>query len=387
MKPARLFREDASHLRALTGLRGWAALWVFMYHAWAYAKHPSLVIDLAGLSIDLTPLFSIGFAGVTIFFVLSGFLLSLPFAQWQAGQRERPRLGRYFFRRVMRVFPAYYAQLAILIAVGFVVPGEPRIEDGGALARHLAMLFVTPPVGTTPLNGVWWTLPIEFSFYLVLPVLALLLRPRCWILLLAGSLLSMYLWRYGVVLRMMDASLTQRVIAAYQLPGSMDAFGIGMLAAYLYVNRGRVPRWLMPGHRLERLGGPALLLVFAAVYLMPHYRHQYWADHPIFYLWTPALVLGVAGIILAGVAGGRLIAFLFSNRAMVFAGIVSYSFYLWHLPILRWLADSEWLPGSSAMRFAVLLGAGGSIVTVVAALSYLLIERPGMRFGRESDRG
>jgi peptidoglycan/LPS O-acetylase OafA/YrhL len=39
------------------------------------------------------------------------------------------------------------------------------------------------------------------------------------------------------------------------------------------------------------------------------------------------------------------------------------------------------------MRFAVLLGAGGSIVTVVAALSYLLIERPGMRFGRESDRG
>ena len=181
------FQEDANHLRVLTGVRGWAALWVFMYHAWVYAKYPPLVVELFGLPVDLTPLFSMGGVGVTIFFVLSGFLLATPFAQWQAGQRERPRLGRYLFRRVMRVFPAYYVQLAILLLIAVWVPGQPGIDDWGALFRHLLMLFTPPPLGTLPINNVWWTLPIEFSFYLVLPLLALLLRPGRWWLLLAGS--------------------------------------------------------------------------------------------------------------------------------------------------------------------------------------------------------
>ena len=55
-----------------------------------------------------------GFAGVDVFFVLSGFLLALPFARHALGAGPRPRLGRYFRRRLLRVFPAYYAQLAIL---------------------------------------------------------------------------------------------------------------------------------------------------------------------------------------------------------------------------------------------------------------------------------
>lgn len=105
----RPFRSDKRHLDVLTGIRGWAALWVFLYHAWSLSGHPDLIVDLAGLPLDFTPLASVGGAGVTIFFVLSGFLLAIPFAEWQAGMRERPALGKYFLRRVARVFPAYYA--------------------------------------------------------------------------------------------------------------------------------------------------------------------------------------------------------------------------------------------------------------------------------------
>ena len=378
------FLPDSSHLDVLTGIRGWAALWVFLYHVWSLSGHPDFTIVLAGLPLDFTPLVSMGLAGVTIFFVLSGFLLAIPFAEWQAGRRQRPALDRYFLRRVMRVFPAYYVQLAILLLIAAWVPGQSGIDDWGSLFRHLFMLFTPPPLGTLPINGVWWTLPIEFSFYLVLPLLALLLRPGWWWLLLVGSLLSMYLWRHGVALRMTDASIPQRVVAAYQLPGSMDAFGFGMLAAYFYVNRSRLPEWAMPRLNLGRLGLPGLALVLLAVYWLPGKRHEYWADNPIFYLWTPSLVLGFAAIILAGVGGGRMINRLFANRFMIYAGLVSYSYYIWHFPVLRWIVATEGFQDLGSMRFPALLMVSAPLIFVISTLSYVLVEVPGMRFHRRS---
>lgn len=287
----------------------------------------------------------------------------------------------------MRVFPAYYAQLAILLVIAAWVPGQPGIDDWGGLIRHFLMLFMSPPLGTLPINGVWWILPIEFSFYLVLPLLALLLRPGRWWLLVVGSLVSMYLWRYGVVLSMMDASIAQRVVAAYQLPGSMDAFGFGMLAAYLYVNRLHLPSWLLPRFKLWRLGLPGMVLVLAAIYWLPGKRHEYWTDNPIFYLWTPALVLGIAAIILSGVGGGRLVNRLFSNRFMIYAGLVSYSYYLWHLPVLRWVVVTEWFQTLESMRFLALLLVSAPLIFMIATLSYVLFEVPGMRFRRKAGHG
>jgi len=383
----RPFQSDRHHLDVLTGIRGWAALWVFLYHAWSLSGHPDLMVELAGLSLDFTPLASVGGAGVTIFFVLSGFLLAIPFAEWQAGMRERPALGKYFLRRVARVFPAYYAQLAILLMIAAWVPGQPGIDDWGTFIRHVLMLFVSPPIGALPVNGVWWTLPIEFSFYLVLPLLAFLLRPHRWWLLLAGSLASMYLWRYGVTVRMMDASVSQRVIAAYQLPGSMDAFGFGMLASLLYVNRSHLPHWLITRKEWGRLGIAGIVLVGVAIYWLAGKRNEYWADNPIFYLWTPALVLGIAAIILAGVGGSRLVNRLFSNRFMTYAGLVSYSYYLWHLPVLRWIVETEWFRSLESMRFLSLLLVSTPLIFVISTLSYVLVEAPGMRFRRRAARG
>ncbi len=219
-------------------------------------------------------------------------------------------------------------------------------------------------------------------FTSLLPLLALLLRPGRWWLLLAGSLVAMYLWRHGVALRMPDAPIPQRVVAAYQLPGSMDAFGFGMLSAYLYVNRLRLPGWVLPGMKLGRLGLPGLALVLAATWWLPGKRHEYWADNPIFYLWTPALVLGVAAIILAGVGGGRIINRLFTNRFMIYAGLVSYSYYMWHFPVLGWIVATEWFQGLGSMRFLALLLASAPLIFMISTLSYVLIEVPGMRFRR-----
>jgi peptidoglycan/LPS O-acetylase OafA/YrhL len=378
-------KEDARQLSVLTGIRGWAALWVFLYHVWSLSGHPVWVFDLAGLSLDFTPLASIGGAGVTIFFVLSGFLLAIPFSEWQSGQRGRPVLGSYLLRRVLRVFPAYYAQLAILLVIAAWVPGQPGIDDWGAFVRHLLMLFMPPPLGVEPImNLVWWTLPIEFAFYLVLPFLAFTLRPQRVVVLLLCCLAAMYLWRYGVVMRLADAPLQMRVHAAYQLPGSMDAFGFGMLTAVLYVNRYRLPRWVISQEKWGRLGIAGMVLVGAAIYWLPGKRSEYWADNPIFYLWTPALALGIAAIILAGVVGSQLVNRLFANRFMTYAGLVSYSFYLWHFPVLRWIAETAWFQSLESMRFLTLLLVSTPLVFMVSTLSYVLIEWPGMHFRRKA---
>lgn len=375
-------REDASHLRILTGVRGWAALWVFMYHAWTYAKHPSLTVGLLGWTLDLTPIFSMGIAGVTIFFVLSGFLLATPFAQWRVGLRQRPALGRYYLRRVLRVFPAYYAQLAILLVIAALLPGQPGIGEAGSLVRHLLMLFTPPPLGTQPINGVWWTLPIEFGFYLVLPFLAVLLVPQRVLWLLLGCLATMYLWRRGVVVAMADAPLPLRVSAAYQLPGSMDAFGLGMLAAVLHANRARLPAWLLPSGGRSRLGLLGIALVLVAIYWLPGRRAEYWSDHLIFYAWTPALSLGIAAVLLAGAGGSAALHRIFGNRIMVFLGLVSYSLYLWHLPVLNWLAAASWYPGPTGGRLAWILALALPIALVISTVSYLGVERPFMRLRR-----
>jgi peptidoglycan/LPS O-acetylase OafA/YrhL len=372
-------REDATHLSVLTGIRGWAALWVLLYHTWVYAGAAPLLFEIGGIDLNLTPLLSMGGAGVSIFFVLSGFLLSLPFAAWQAGLRQRPATGAYFLRRVLRVFPAYYAQLAVLLVIAHYVPGGAQQLDAAGIVRHLLMLFTPPPLGMQPLNGVWWTLPIEFSFYLILPFVAFLLRPKRGVWLLAASLATMGVWRHYAVVWLADASIPERVVASYQLPGSMDMFGAGMLAALLHVNREKMPASLRPPEGSGSAAALGLALVVAAIYWLYAGRGSYWADNPIFYLWTPALSLGIVAIVLAGTGGSPLVRTLFGNRFMVFAGIVSYSIYLWHLPILSWVSASEFFQAIKDARLPALLAIGLPATFLVATVSYLLVERPFMQ--------
>lgn len=344
---------------------------------------PRLIkVPLGLFEIDVTPFFSIGWAGVPIFFVLSGFLLGLPFAEWQAGMRARPDFGKYMLRRVLRVFPAYYAQLLVLVGLALFLQDRILIQGGLDLFRHALMLFVPPPVGVTPINPVWWTLPIELSFYMLLPFLAYWLRPHHWWRVLVLCMVSMWIWRYGVVLLMSDSPVPARLVTSYQLPGSLDMFGLGMLGALLHVNRARVPAWLVPREGRTRLAVLGLALMVSALYWMHAGYRNYWTNSPIFYVWTPLFCLGVMAIILAAVSRCRLTQTLFANRYLVFAGVISYSIYLWHAMLLAWVEQAGMCRGESAYCLPSLVAVAVPAVFVVASISYALVERPAMRWRR-----
>lgn len=376
------FREEAGHLPALTGIRAWAALWVFLFHAWLISGPRRLEVSLAGVGLDFTPFVSIGWAGVPIFFVLSGFLLGLPFAEWQAGLRTRPDFKRYVLRRIARVFPAYYVQLLLLLLLAAWLPYPAVNLDGVGLFKHLLMLFMPSPVGVEPMVKTWWTLTVEFSFYLVLPWLAVMLAPGRWVWLLISCIAAMWAWRHGMAVWLADAPIDHRVIATSQLPGSLDTFGLGLLAAYAHTHRQR-----LPGALRSALGSGlatvfALLIVVAAIYVMHMAYRQYWSDHLIFYVWTPLFGLAVATLILAAAGGCRLATWLFANRMMVFVGVISYSLYLWHIPILTWFSLSGLFAAIPGYRFPWVLLMSLPLVLLTASLSYILVERPFLRLRR-----
>lgn len=376
------FRDEAGHLPALTGIRAWAALWVFLFHAWLISGPRRLEMSLAGIELDFTPFVSIGWAGVLIFFVLSGFLLGLPFAQWQAGLRTRPDFKRYVLRRIARVFPAYYAQLFLLLALAAWLSYPVVDLDGVGLFKHLFMLFMPPPVGAEPMVKVWWTLTVELSFYLVLPLLAVMLAPGRWVWLLISCLAAMWAWRHGMAIWLADAPIDRRVIATSQLPGSLDSFGLGLLAAYAHTHRQRLPRALRLALGSGMATVLALLIVVVAIYAMHMAYRQYWSDHLIFYVWSPVFALAVATLILAAAGGCRLATWLFANRMMAFVGVISYSLYLWHIPILTWFSLSGLFAAIPGYRFPWVLLLSLPLALLTAALSYMLVERPFLRLRR-----
>lgn len=366
--------ERCGEIAALTGLRGFAALWVLAYHTWGAAGPRRLEVPIGGWVLDFTPFFSIGWAGVQVFFVLSGFLLAQPYVRWANGGGARPGVGPYLARRCARVLPGYYLQLLVLIALAWGRDGARVIAGIGDLLGYAGMVFVPEPLGVRPLNDVWWTLPIEFSFYLVLPLLAGLLRGRWVIVLLTLALGAMVAWRALAIMLLAGDPPGTRFLLGYQLPGSLDSFAIGMAAAVLYQAPGCL-RWLGAGRwRRELLALAGIALGIVLLYWIHHGYRAYWTRAPITFLWTPLFCLATAAVILGATAGSRPLGWLFANPLALYLGTVSYGIYLWHNPLLRWLVGV--LPPAGGYALPWLLPACVGLTVAVAALSWRWVEQP-----------
>jgi peptidoglycan/LPS O-acetylase OafA/YrhL len=353
----------------LTGLRGIAACWVMLFHLWALAAGPRVIL----LGLDLTPIFSCGFLGVDLFFVLSGFLLGLPFLAWANRTRPFPNLVQFWKRRCLRVLPAYYIQLGLLIVAGFVVSGAWPVDLHQLLA-YLSMEFVFVDGIGPMLNGVWWTLPIEWNYYLVLPLLGLAFARARWWLVALGVFVAVLGFRV-LCYQLLLANRTIGPVAypmIIQLPGRLDEFVFGMLAAWFHLRRrAPAPR---RDHALLALGIACVI----ALLLGLDGRGDIFATADTRWIFTYATCAGasLALIVYAAAARAWLADRLFAGRALAFLGTISYSLYLWHAIVFEVAARSgfaQWAPAASLGRLAVALV---PIVLVVSWISFRLTEHP-----------
>jgi len=374
-------RRHDFYQEGLTGFRALAAAWVMLFHVNAFAGPRVIELRLGSFAVEVHPLITCGWVGVDLFFVLSGFLLATHLLQ----SLSHPAPGifrRYFVARARRVFPAYWAQLAILLAVAVVAAGTlPAWLK--YLPLHIPMLHFVSAEASFAINNVYWTLPIELAFYLCLPFVARVLaraerrEHSKWLtlaFLYAGSLVLVWAYRYAVWRLFAESPVNTIVWATAQLPGSFDQFMAGVAAA------AALRWWRREGHLQARTGGLSTGLaivglggVVGMIYFIDAIYLEYWHGHPALFFWHSATSAFVALAVLGIALGGPLTRALFENRAAVWLGTISYSIYLWHYPIAQWVKPP--LDAMQAGRAGYMLAAV-TLTIAAAAVSYYLVERP-----------
>ena len=385
--PRRFFSPEVRLQRpGLTGVRALAAFWVLAFHINGYMAPERLGIGFAALSIDLTPLVTIGWVGVDVFFVLSGFLLTVHVIERLGRESFAHVYPSYLRDRILRVVPAYWAQIAILFALALAATGSAPTW-ASTVPMHLFLLqnFWMGP--HSAINGVYWTLPVEFGFYLVLPFVA------AWAV-RAGAQMSVaarvtglavaiaIAWRAFAVESYGPAGIpTVFWASAMHLPGAADQFGIGVAAALLFLSRGAPdatvdPKWSRPSNGLVLAGIGGLI---AAVYVLDAHVARFWTHSFLFYTWHSFVALAVAALVMGVAARGALARAMFENRLVVWLGTISYSVYLWHPIVAEKLAGAVNTASQGRWGFALVVVPA---VVAVSAASYYLVERPFLRRSR-----
>lgn len=389
MAGKRAAARSAERFPAFNGLRAIAAGLVVAYHL-SQATDAARIHLLAPFTGELK-------AGVTVFFVISGFLLYLPYARAIGVRGPLPNWRRFAGRRATRILPAYWVALTLVALAPFA---NDVLGSGWWRFYSLTQIYDRGTVFGG--LGVAWTLCVEVSFYAFLPVFAwgaaklarrAPARHAVGIQLgLAGALAL-----GSLVLRAVEAhSLTAPIVAhgfllATSLPGLFDWFAIGMALAVI------TAEWETGSHRfallramVRRPGGCWLLagcfFIFAAVSwpleaFLPDYGTL---THVLIGIAAGCLVL--PAIDPAPMARRAAPVRLLTHPWMAWLGTISYGIYLWHLQLLQAIGGpiagvAAHPPGLAASLGLVAVTVTGAIA--LGAASWYLVELPaGRRFGR-----
>lgn len=386
-----------SRLSGIEGMRALAAGSIVVYHTWLYAP-PGSGSTVLGRRVDMV-MPNLAF-GVALFFTLSGFLLYRPFAASIIREERLPDVRRYLRNRALRILPAYWVILALCaVVLGSMLYRDPTggLANGSVLDPWLlstTALFVQNFDAGTVGSGIGpaWSLAVEVVFYLALPFIALLgvalarrrstRRGRCWAALAPAALVLL-------------VGLTGKATAAYLVPppapydgwganlhsvversfwGHADLFTFGMALAVARVNSEdgllRLPRWWRRAAAAGFLG----VCVFIALY--GEGQLSYSLHNTVV---AAACALLLALVVLPPAAGRRSpLVRVLEWRPLVAAGVVSYSIFLWHEPLIRSL-DDRGLTLAGRSGFVFNLALVGAVTGVAAALTYRFVEAPALR--------
>lgn len=371
------------------GARAAAAFAVLVVHVWLFSGGfgghfgdnvgNRMVVRLDGM--------------VSVFFVLSAFLLYRPMIAHRNGGAKGPRIGTYARGRFLRIYPAYWVAITVLA----VVPGLFGVFSSHwpafySLAVNLDPLYNSSvcPAGDSFACGLpqSWTLTTEVTFYLALPLYALLAaflarRGRGWVgreLVLLAALAGL-----SVFLNMSPFSLREQPWFRFTLLGHFLWLALGLAFAVVsvgYRERSALPRPLRFLTERPAVCWLAALAIYgitvATLKPVPFIvaedtSGQFLATH----LAHAALATLILIPVLLGDPNRGLPRRALANPVIAWVGLVSYGLYLWHVTIAYYLGF-----GGADLSFPGLLLLTLVIALPLAALSYYLLERPLMKLKR-----
>jgi peptidoglycan/LPS O-acetylase OafA/YrhL len=357
------------------GLRGFAILLVVGFHTWLFSwLIPALTIGGVAHRFDFFA--RIGYLGVDLFFLISGFCLFYPYAREAIEGSAPMSIVQFARRRALKILPSY--ALALLATAALAAPAFTSIGDAAnAFIAHALFVQNAFNEAYRANNTVLWSLAIEVQFYLIFPFLARAFLANA-PLTFSGLVGAALVYRLGTAQCCFDVETIRR-----QLPAWLDVFACGMLAAYAYVWVRRHLPELAHARRtwtLCALGATALgllLLVQADAAQDLHNGREGWQ------VLNRSLLAGVGAVlIVSSCFAASWWRALLANRILVFLSVVSYNLYLWHTIIELWLVQHR-LPHPATLnphddprwKFAYVALSLISSLAVATALTYVL-ERP-----------
>ncbi len=380
---------DGGRLTSLDGLRGVAAVVVVMCHALLVVPAMSASVvsgaePAAGSPewfLLRTPLrvLTLGSEAVMIFFVLSGFVLTLGFM----GRRMTPRFVlAYWGRRTLRLYVPVWAAIALALALAIAVPRDPsaastwlashRDPTAASVAKDAVLLL-----GTSNLNSPLWSLTWEVWFSLLLPGL-------WW---LFGVVAVRRWWPGAVVVCLAVSGLSDLPVVHEILPlpfvttgllQYLPVFAIGMIFAMIFTEARNLYARLSTGARsaawtvvLGLLVGPSMFAPFTDS--PPLIRGLFWE----------LSLLGAAGLVVLAAVSPRAQRGL-SSRPVMFFGTRSFSLYLVHEPIIIAAAllvgAAGWWPWLGTLPLVL------AVIVVVTMAFYAWVEKPSIVISRSVGR-
>ncbi|MBC9252895.1 hypothetical protein A9179_21735 [Pseudomonas alcaligenes] len=299
------------------------------------------------------PLLS-GATGVTLFFILSGFLVTRPFIEAEL-RGETVSLKGYALQRALRILPLYY--LAVLIA---------SLATGNTSKIIPALLFNAKGYDFAQYSTVWWSLIVEVHFYLLVPLLYLACKQTNRNLLLSVLMLGWGTFYGAYALNLLPFSLQTRMQLGISLLCQLHAFLVGFLLSILYSKK------VFFEKRTLALASTLVSSTVLVVVLMPRMGNAigFHAKFPLHAL-AESILWGVT--LYSCIVLGRSLL----GAAGRFLARVSYSLYLVHMPVFYafFIWHKAQPPETTiAPALALLLATAGA--TLLSAATYQLVEKP-----------
>jgi peptidoglycan/LPS O-acetylase OafA/YrhL len=346
---------------ALTGVRILAAGAVFLSHA--------LVIDTVPTTLRV--FMSAGYNGVTIFFMLSGFVLAWNYHDRLAGLRAR-NLWSFFIARFARIYPLYLFALILavspLIALGTI--------DASVWWHVFALQSWDPSVADAfKFNRPGWSIGVEFFLYACFPLVLVLLRKAgtkalvVILLAITVALFALTAWFVATGRGSLDATdLESAHRWLYRTPVSrLGDFTIGVIAALLLIRGAKAPRWSI---HAAQVGGLAGIIALMANGLL---LNTAWSLDAAYVIPSFLLIWGLAA------GSDTRFARALSSRPMVLLGESSFAFYLLHTFVI----DHFSVGGLTTVRgWAFLLIIQFVFAVLLAIGAHIAIERPAQKWLR-----
>lgn len=355
---------------AIDGLRGLAILMVL-------ACHFLYVNPTAGNTVKFVlGIASAGYWGVTIFFCLSGFLISHPFWKRKIRGAAQTIPPGYFARRFWKIYPPLALCVVLLTPIYIARYGNAHsyLTTAGQWLVGWSWIHSV----SSRINPAMWSLIVEVHFYLTLPLLFLAVKklsPKSalWtvfaLLLIAPTAFRWFNAAHDIYFQL-------HPIIKVRFPTLLDSFAFGVLLAGLENLKGLKKSW-------SQLGDFGLILLAASLAAT-----SWFALHPIA---KPELQQEIIGWAVK-ISAVMMLCFIadpshprsrfFCQPWLRWCGLISYEWYLFHQPIILWARESFGPAGGNIFKYAAIVGGSFLLSLAIAVIVYRYFSLPILKFGR-----